>query len=368
MDMRMRREKSRKYSERDVAASIEEEIVGNEMVPGIRLPSASQIAKQYAVSLKTADRALCRLAAKGLISRVRGSGSFVRANRLAAERLRVAFVHWLCPDGIPELNYAAFTVFIEQVCRLLEDHGFSYELFVENRPPHALKVQSSLLKHDVIIAPAGMLEVAEDFLLHVKQQVILYADDAVNYGPWTQVVYDYRPAFLTALKYCWEKGYRKFFLAGDDCVTHHRRLGALLEAGRKLGLSDSAFHVHYPENGIISSAMLAGAKCARYYLERKLTDHVIISPSDFITYGMIDVFSSAGLSCGKDFQLISYDNLEGRLENDRFKLNLNAITHPMAAHAEAIIAMLENLTRNQSRNYFQTYFTPATEFIIRNII
>ena len=34
MDMRMRREKSRKYSERDVAASIEEEIVGNEMVPG----------------------------------------------------------------------------------------------------------------------------------------------------------------------------------------------------------------------------------------------------------------------------------------------------------------------------------------------
>ena len=74
MDMRMRREKSRKYSERDVAASIEEEIVGNEMVPGIRLPSASQIAKQYAVSLKTADRALCRLAAKGLISRVRGSG------------------------------------------------------------------------------------------------------------------------------------------------------------------------------------------------------------------------------------------------------------------------------------------------------
>lgn len=151
-------------------------------------------------------------------------------------------------------------------------------------------------------------------------------------------------------------------------MTHHRRLGALLEAGRKLGLSDSAFHVHYPENGIISSAMLAGAKCARYYLERKLTDHVIISPSDFITYGMIDVFSSAGLSCGKDFQLISYDNLEGRLENDRFKLNLNAITHPMAAHAEAIIAMLENLTRNQSRNYFQTYFTPATEFIIRNII
>ena len=277
-------------------------------------------------------------------------------------------MHWLCPDGIPELNYAAFTVFIEQVCRLLEDHGFSYELFVENRPPHALKVQSSLLKHDVIIAPAGMLEVAEDFLLHVKQQVILYADDAVNYGPWNQVVYDYRPAFLTALKYCWEKGYRKFFLAGDDCVTHHRRLGALLEAGRKLGLSDSAFHVHYPENGIISSAMLAGAKCARYYLERKLTDHVIISPSDFITYGMIDVFSSAGLSCGKDFQLISYDNLEGRLENDRFKLNLNAITHPMAAHAEAIIAMLENLTRNQSRNYFQTYFTPATEFIIRNII
>lgn len=65
-----------------------------------------------------------------------------------------------------------------------------------------------------------MLEVAEDFLLHVKQQVILYADDAVNYGPWNQVVYDYRPAFLTALKYCWEKGYRKFFLAGDDCVTH----------------------------------------------------------------------------------------------------------------------------------------------------
>lgn len=369
MTLEMMREKLiKKYSERDVAAAIEEEIVANEMVHGVRLPSASQIAKQYAVSLKTADRALCRLAAKGLISRVRGSGSFVRTNRSAENRLHVAFVHWLYPESISELNYAAFTIFIEQICHLLEDHCFSYELIVENRPPHSLRFQSSMLKNDFIIAPAGVLEVAEDFLLQIKQQVILYGDDVVNHGPWNQIVYDYHPAFLKVLKYCTEKGFRKFFLAGANSVTNHRRLDALLEVGRNLGLSDSAFHVYYPENCIVYSAMLAGAKCARYYLEHELTDHIIISPSDFITYGMIDAFSSAGLSYGIDYQLISYDNLEGHLKNDRFKLNLNSITHPMGIHAEAVIAMLENLTRNKTRNYFQTYFTPATEFIIRKEI
>ena len=358
----------KRYSERDVAATIEQGIVENEMVPGVRLPSASQVAKQFSVSLKTADRALCRLESKGLIRRVRGSGSFVKTNRTLAQRCRVAFVHWLFPDGIPELNYAAFTVFEKQVCCLLEEHGFSYEFFEENRPPNAMKIQSSLLKHDVIIAPAGMLEIAEDFLRHTKQQIILYSDDIVHPGPWNQVVYDYRPAFHTALRYCREKGYRKFFLAGYEGFTSHRRVNALLEVGKKVGFPESAFHIYYSENGIISSAMLAGTKCARYYMENNLRDHMIISTSDFITYGMMDVFSAAGMVSGRDYHLISYDNLEGRLENDSFKLNLNSITHPIASHAEAVIALLENLIRNPSRNYYQTYFTPATEFIIRNTI
>ena len=360
---------AKRYSERDVAATIERGIVENEMVPGVRLPSASQVAKQFSVSLKTADRALCRLETKGLIRRVRGSGSFVKTNRTLAQRCRVAFVHWLSPDGIPELNYAAFTVFVEQVRRLLGEHGFSYEVFAADLPPHALDIQASLLKYDVIIVPAGMLEIAENFLRNTKQQIILYSDDIVHPGPWNQVVYDYRPAFHTALRYCREKGYRKFFFAcGHFVVTHQRRVDACMEEGRKLGFPETAFHVFCSEPGIISSSMLAGTKCARYYMEHKLQDHIIISPSDFITYGMMDVFSSAGMVSGRDYHLISYDNLEGRLENDSLKLNLNSITHPIASHAEAVIALLENLIRNPSRNYYQTYFTPTTEFIIRNTI
>ena len=145
-------------------------------------------------------------------------------------------------------------------------------------------------------------------------------------------------------------------------------MDAILEVGKKVGFPASAFHICCSGNGIISSAILAGTKCARYYLENNLCDHIIISTSDFITYGMMDVFFAAGLVSGRDYHLISYDNLEGRLENDCLKLNLNSITHPIASHAEAVIALLENLIRNPSRNYYQTYFTPATEFIIRNTI
>ena len=42
------------------------------MIPGVRLPSARQLAVRYSVAPKTADRALDQLVRKGLILRQRG--------------------------------------------------------------------------------------------------------------------------------------------------------------------------------------------------------------------------------------------------------------------------------------------------------
>ena len=67
----------RQIQYREVAEKIRAEILREKFPHGTPLFSAPQFAKQYKVSLKTANSALNYLAAAGVIFRRQGSGSFV---------------------------------------------------------------------------------------------------------------------------------------------------------------------------------------------------------------------------------------------------------------------------------------------------
>ena len=368
MDMTKNNVVAKKYSRAEIISMLEQEITEHAMLPGVKLPTSTQIARKCGVSSKTADRAVRKLVKDGLISRVRGSGSYVVQNRKGMEKPYIAFFHWRQPLEMAELNYAAYDSGFELMSRQLDAHGYRFDRFEDNTldKVHSRIFKVELDKYDVVIAVPGLLEVAADILRNTKAQVILIYDDVVHPGPWHQVVYDYQPGFAAALEYLLKKGCRKFFIAGNDDDTSQTRVAAILAEGARLKIDSEKIHIHYGSCELLPSSILAGSNCADYYIANRLFDHAILVTSDFIAFGMLNTFAKAGYRPGRDFQLISYDNLEARLPRQRLPLGLTWVTHPLEAATEAIIDMLEHLTRVQpSGKYYHTYFIPARELVVR---
>ncbi len=361
-------ENRKNFTVREIASLLEREIVEKSLAPGVRLPTNLQLSTRFNVSVKTADRALCHLVDKGIVDRARGRGTFVKSNRPAAQKIRLAYFYWKQGFELAELNQAAYGSFDELLKSTLTEHGFAFDVFEDN--PFAKKTsrifEIPLPKYDVLIAPAGILEVADKLLRNSGIQKILYHDGCVHSGPWHQVVYDYRPGFHAALEYFLKHGRSKFFIACNEAETSQHRMEAILAAAGDLGIFQKNIHIHRGQCPIFNSQIITGSDCANHFLKNGLQDHAIIATGDFIAFGMLDVFAKAGLKPGKDFKLISYDNMESRLDPEKLKLGLSGITHPLEAHAKAIVTLLEGITRTPPTNdFYQTFFVPARELVLR---
>lgn len=71
-----------------IAASLRGRVLAGEWPPGTALPAETALAAEHGVALPTLRRALELLAAQGLLERVHGRGTFVRAGMTGAAMLR----------------------------------------------------------------------------------------------------------------------------------------------------------------------------------------------------------------------------------------------------------------------------------------
>jgi len=353
-----------KFTARSIAGAVERKIVEEAVAEGVKLPSAAKLALRYGVSVKTADRALNHLVEKGFILRVRGGGNFVRANRSSADRVTAGIIWCGLADAIASLETNPTNAFMEELSRLLAEHNIGYHIFFDRFGPVG-QMENRLKKYDVLLMPAGLIQFHRELLEHPGAQVFLYGNDVLDPGPWHQVIYDYRPGMTAALKWCKAHGYRKIFLPGYDSSTARSRRETLVECGLALGFRREDFLIHNAECVSLGSSVIVGSRCAEYFLEKRLFDHLIFSVSDFFTYGMLDFFNRHKLSYGRDYQLISYDNFQSYLESSNAFLNVSAVTHPLIGHARAAVAMIEDVTRRKETGFFRTYITPAAEFVVR---
>lgn len=358
----------KKYSRNDISQILEQEITRNMMQPGIKLPTSVQLAKKYGVSSKTADRAIEKLVRTGLVSRIRGSGSYVTYNRKLQDCPYIAFFYWKQPLVTAELNYAAFDYGIELILQEFQKSRFRFDSFEENTLDkiHSRIFNMTLEKYDVIVIPAGLLEVAEHLLRNTPAEVILLNDDVVHPGPWHQIVYDYRPGFEKAIRYLLSQGCRKFFIAGDvddDLI----RCDVCREECLKLGVSEQDISVYRGSNQFFPSSILHGEDCAEYYIKNRLFDHAILSTSDFLTFGMLSTFYKSDYRPGRNFQIISYDNLESRLAQHNVSLGISSITHPLEMIPRVLTDLLRQLTANPPEGrYYYTCSIPALELVLRD--
>ncbi len=363
--------RTEKYTGSEIAREIEKNIIDNELATGIRLPTGPRLAAKYSVSLKTVERAMTRLQKRGLISRVRGKGTFVLSSRTELKKIRVGYFSFqrascIMDSGIT--HYAAYTYLHEQLTRKMSEQGYKLEQIEENPndKENLRLLHTRLEKYDIVITPAGVLETADEYLRKCKCQIILILDDVVHYGPWHQVIYDYRPGFRKAIHLLRSKGFSKILVAGfENEGTSAHRIRIFKEEAVRLGVPEENLRVYEAPQSPLSR-FPSGQNCAEYYLKNKMFDHAIFSTSDFLTIGMYDIFKKSGVIPGRDFKLISYDNFEGRIGGPDFQYGITGITHPQDEKIKAILAMLESLEKIPSGGaFYNTCFVPAHELIIR---
>jgi len=99
---------------RDVAAAIRSQITTRELMPGMRLPNARELATQYGVAVTTAVRAVGLLRDEGLVVTTHGRGSYVAARH---EIMRGDTTRYVSPDPVlaPNRTEAAQEGFQDEV-------------------------------------------------------------------------------------------------------------------------------------------------------------------------------------------------------------------------------------------------------------
>lgn len=357
---------STKYSEREIIKDIIHYIEGNELPEGTALASTSKMASRYNVSQGTIHRAVSKLVAKGLINRVRGSGTYVAQSHATGRKAKIAIWGWQRNQDSP-MDKAAYNTFddalMEQLKKANCDVSFIW------RPSHINKNfdLEHLAKYDILITPEGMLnDAVASYLSRLEINVIITWSDKLSRYPFHQVFHDYRPGFIKALELIKNKGFNHICIVSTSGATSTFRAEILQKCAKEQNIT----YTEMPHEELMhvgsSMVVLRGREKAKYYVENNCRG-VIFSTSDFLTFGMLDYFREKNIEVGKDVFIVSYDNIEGHGVFAGKEPVLTSITHPLLELATATVNLTEKLLKLRNRNVFENHIVrvQAHELVIR---
>lgn len=103
---------------------LRDRIQSGQMLPGDRLPSEEELSQAYSVSRITVKKALERLREDGLIHRVQGRGTFVRAIEPAAGRAQACASSRLVGVVLEHVSSSFGLIMMYTMTRLLDEAGY----------------------------------------------------------------------------------------------------------------------------------------------------------------------------------------------------------------------------------------------------
>jgi len=196
--------------------------------------------------------------------------------------------------------------------------------------------------------------------------VILFGDDEFVFGPWHQVFFDYRPGFRRALEFLMERGFRKAMAVGvPNLSTAEHRYEALCDAAELCGFGRENLCFPVPSGDYFHFQILCGREYGKMFLKEFKCDTAIISLSDYVTVGVLDVLYEHGLKPGREVQLISYDNLLSQVPEFKERFICNAVTHPLSSEFRAIVKLMSEIHLAPNPDFYRSIVVPAREFVVR---
>ena len=331
-----------------VEEDIRRKVRDGRLPAGTMLAGRHSLAREYGVALSTAQQAVARLITDGVLETSDRRGTFVAhpppdtaqgAGR-ATLILGIVATARIAPDAARNVG----SVWMTQAIRSLE-MAFSaaggatrfFERYPEGRGPYpqGLNEANAVPIPDAIralradgadaIAVIGLCDSRDmsDAVIeavdidHVPTVYLSWHEIA---PPLAQIFYDNRDAGYQAARHLLTCGYRRLtFLAPFADAWLSERIDGARDAVRHAGLPPDTLCL-YPcvrldalyDPTVFGGHALASALCADLLTNKDAAGPVgVIAPNDAIAYAVLDAAAASGLSVGRDFGLLGFDDDAG---------------------------------------------------------
>lgn len=349
-------------------ANLLRETIEKQQTPGgTPIDSTRKLADRYGVSPVTANRAINELVDRQVLYRVPGKGTFVsRSRSWRNSGARIGFYPYQGYKQHTKDYYLGIGQFYQTMSNLLKQNGYDISMISDIE-----KNDTSILRRTLESADALMLNkefvtrATLPLLCAYPRLVILMDSPMVSDNPFHQVVPDPFRGFRKAADHFAALGVKEAVIAGiSDTETHQFRRKLFRHVMTmfhpEITLREDLVHpyrVHdYGEE--------CGKVIGRKYLE--LPDRpAIFSVSDYLSFGIMKVLMDAGLQPGRDFKLISYDNLEASGICPFGEPLLTTVEYPYQQLGNELIRLLGETLAAPTDN-IRIVRVPADKLIIRS--
>ena len=161
----------------------------------------------------------------------------------------------------------------------------------------------------LIVSSAYFDPVTEANLLTLPIPVVINLHEWVMAPSFNQVITDLYPGMKLAAEEIVRRHFPEIVVIYEDHRNGHIRKDSFIRAVEAAGYDKERIHAIQVEEWALQSGVPS------YRLAMKLCKDIrgklLFSTSDVVSFAMLEAFHEAGLKPGEDFQLLSYDNLEG---------------------------------------------------------
>ena len=331
--------------------------------------SVRSLATQHKVSPLTACRALNLLAQDNIIYRIQGKGTFVaeHKNWLNNRVTRIGLSFYASPASyLSDSYHTAFGKYHSRIIDMLKHEGHELSI-ISGAEKEELNIFQKTINHTdaLIINKDWVNDQNLKLLLAYPNPIILIDSTYIKDLPFHQVVPDYFLGYKKIIEYIRSLNCTSVACAGvSDTETHNFRRNYFTKMLKRFAGDITLYDdliIPLKEHDM---GRLTGRELGKMYLSRNPRPNVIFSVSDFISFGILDVLLEKKLIPGKDFKLISFDNIEKHEECPFGKPMLTTLTNPRAQETEETIKLLKETMASNDKN-IRIIKVPANEFIIR---
>jgi len=317
-----------------------ERIESGELPPGSCLPSNQQLADEFHVSIMTANRVFNQLAKSGYIRREQGRGSFVCDALPSGDR---KIYHIGIADQVTypviSIRNAALDIRPKTISHYLQDYGCAVQMINYKDVVDRETLSCLSRKLDGLIVSAGFLDrTTERNLSQLTIPIVVVNREYLVDIPFHQVLMDMYPALQDAAKRIVKGNYHEVIIVRESHPHGMIRCTNFIKELLREGFNVKNIRCYSIKNIALQD------ESPFYELGMKLagglSGKLLFSTSDVVSFAMLKAFAESGVIPGRDFDLLSFDNLEGYGYLPQKEAMLTSIDYPRVAISEQAAQLL----------------------------
>ena len=293
----------------NIRSALEDMILSGSFRSGDQLASNAELAEKFGVSTLTADRAVRLLVDKGLVYRKHGVGTFVASQEVRGQKKKYQVA--VADKKFPTTPMWESSMGIRS--RISIQHFYMKQCDVK------------LIDYPTLCDPdlfAGAMEgvdgllitsgFVDPFTVEILKKleipiVITHLEEELDL-PFHQIMFDNNRGIREAVEKILQQNFPEILVVYENHPNGILRKEAFEKAVISSGFPEKRIKFCCVETDALTNAIPSYRLGLRLCSEIK--EKFLFSTSDVVSFSLLEAFREEGLEAGKDFQLLSYDNLE----------------------------------------------------------